>query len=229
PAARRARGGGRCRGLACASWGPAPPQPGRPPVRGAVAAACAMLGGAWSCCRSPLAMAYTPGARNTLKPPGPLALRERTTQLKDPVTGLPRAAPKEADIVLDFFQRTFPGVTTEEAQLIKRWENLGNIFGGHASANELVLDNPMVIRKHSNSVTNSWLQLERYFGPGMARKMIFAQPYLLTRSGRIMKESLPAHLNLFGSKERVAEISSCLRTRGYRRWPSQVSTRGWRT
>merc|ERR1719293_577804 len=106
----------------------------------------------------------TPGGfRNINQPPGPLSLRERTTRLRDPVTGLPRPPPKEADVVLDFFQRTFPEVTTDEDHLIRRWEEIGNIFGGHAAANNLTLTNPTVLRRHKGTVSNAWQQFQRYF------------------------------------------------------------------
>jgi len=43
---------------------------------------------------------------------------------------MPRPVPLEADQALDYFQRSFPKVTTEEHLLILRFEDIANVFGG---------------------------------------------------------------------------------------------------
>eukprot|EP00971_Amphidinium_carterae_P285582 5670266-Amphidinium_carterae.1 len=96
----------------------------------------------WAAVRSAghLRSAYVP------EPPGPLQLRPRTKRLRDQQTGLPRAPPAEADVALDYFQRSFPGVSTQEHILIQRWERLSELFGGGQAANELVLKEPQILR-----------------------------------------------------------------------------------
>lgn len=138
--------------------------------------------------------------------PGPLAIRRRTNRLRDPWTNLPRPAPQEADVALDYFQRTFPEVTTEEHVLIRRWEELVDIFGGSEAANTLVLEDPTVLRWPRPIARRSFHYLSLYLGPQVARRIAFAMPYILTRKAGQMRKTLPALLNLFGSKKTLAEI-----------------------
>lgn len=72
--------------------------------------------------------------------PAPLAIRKRTNKLRDPVSGYRRPVPKEADFALDLFQRTFPEVTTEEHILIRRWEDMVDMFQSPELVNQLVED-----------------------------------------------------------------------------------------
>jgi len=138
--------------------------------------------------------------------PGPLAIRRRTQKLRDPWTNLPRPPPQEADVALDYFQRTFPGVTTEEHILIRRWESLVEVFGGSEEANTLVLEEPSLLRVHRTTTKRAFHYLSLYLGPQVAKKVSFAMPYVLTRKGGRMRNTLPALLNLFGSKRTLAEV-----------------------
>lgn len=140
------------------------------------------------------------------KPPGPLAIRERTNKLRDKWTNLPRLAPKEADEALDYFQRTFPSVTTEEHLLIERWEELASLFGGIDAATELVLLDPSVLRVQRQIPRRAYHFLCLYLGPTAARQVVYDQPYVLTRKGGQMRKTLPALLNVFGTKKKLAEI-----------------------
>mmetsp|Transcript_107715 Transcript_107715/g.303438 ORF Transcript_107715/g.303438 Transcript_107715/m.303438 type:complete len:486 (-) Transcript_107715:55-1512(-) len=140
------------------------------------------------------------------KPPGPLVLRDRTTKLRDKWTNLPRTAPKEADDALDYFQRTFPDVTTEEHILIERWESLADLFGGMDAATELVYRDASVMRWPKQVAQRAFHFISLYLGPKVARNVVFEQPYLLTRKGRRMRSALPALLNVFGTRRKLAEV-----------------------
>lgn len=139
--------------------------------------------------------------------PGPLSVRTRTNKLRNTWTGLPRPAPKEADVALDYFQRTFPAVTTEEHQLILRWEDLAAVFGGAEAANELVLQDPSVLRASHPAPRRAFQFLSRYLGPEVARYVAFQQPFILTKRAGTMRKTLPALLNIFGTRKRLAEIA----------------------
>lgn len=159
-----------------------------------------VLGG-W---HSPMAMGLMYQAPKD--PPGPMALRERTTKLRDPYTGLPRIPPAEADAALDYFQRTNPEVTTEEHHLIKRWEDLVNVFGGVEAATELVYKEPKILRSPRPLPRRTFHFLCMHLGPKMARDVVNESPYILTRKPGQVRKTLPALLNIYGTKERLAEI-----------------------
>lgn len=110
-------------------------------------------------------------------------------------------------MALDYFQRTFPGVTTMEHKLIQRWEDLAAVFGGAEAANELVLEDPSVLRWPRPVARRAFHYLEVHLGPQAARKVVFSNPYLLTKKAGQMRKTLPALLNIFGTKQRLAEIA----------------------
>lgn len=132
---------------------------------------------------------------------GPLSMRKRTTRLIDPLTGFMRSPPVEADIALDIFQRTFPEARTKEHILIKRWENLATVFGGSEAANQLIEAEPCILRNRRNTARNAFHFLSMHLGPKVARQTVFESPWLLTRLGKQMKYSLPALMNVLGSKK----------------------------
>jgi len=138
--------------------------------------------------------------------PGPLAIRQRTTKLLNKQTGMPRPLPAKVDEALDYFQRTFPDVSTEEHLLIERWEDISAIFGGGDYANELVMEEPSILRWPKPGPRRSYHYLEMYLGEKAARKVVFEQPYLLTKKAGQLRRTLPALLNLYGSKKKLAEI-----------------------
>mmetsp|Transcript_55100 Transcript_55100/g.102023 ORF Transcript_55100/g.102023 Transcript_55100/m.102023 type:complete len:455 (+) Transcript_55100:49-1413(+) len=160
------------------------------------------LAAAWAalCCHAGTINAYVP------EPPGPLALRPRTKRLRDQQTGLPRAPPAEADVALDYFQKTFPGVSTQEHILIHRWERLSELFGGGQAANELVLKEPQILRVQKYHTSRAFHYLTMYLGPQLARYVSFECPYLLTKRGASMQKTLPALLNVFATKKRLQEV-----------------------
>lgn len=110
-------------------------------------------------------------------------------------------------MALDYFQRKFPKINTEEHILIERWESLGSLFGGNDAATELVMKDPSILRWPEQGLQRAFHWLGLYFGPKEARKVVFAQPYLLTRKGNNLRKSLPALLNVFGTKKRLAEVA----------------------
>lgn len=151
-------------------------------------------------------LAWQPKAPDA--PPGPLSIRTRTTKLVDVTTGLPRKPPAQADISLDYFQRTFPDVTTQEHLLILRWEDLASVFGGSDAANELVLKEPSILRWPRPMPRRAFHYLSTWLGPQVARHVVWECPFVLTKRAGTMRKSLPALLNVFGTKERLAEIAT---------------------
>lgn len=152
-----------------------------------------------------LPLAWT--SKPPMRPPGPLAIRQRTTRLRDVETGMPRAPPAEVDVALDYFQRTFPEITTEEHLLIRRWEELADVFGGADAANELVLGDPSILRVPRSMPRRSFHYLSMYLGPKAARHVAFECPFILTKKAGQMRKTLPALLNIFGSKSRLTEVA----------------------
>eukprot|EP00931_Biecheleriopsis_adriatica_P008075 TRINITY_DN109307_c0_g1_i1.p1 TRINITY_DN109307_c0_g1~~TRINITY_DN109307_c0_g1_i1.p1 ORF type:complete len:462 (-),score=74.76 TRINITY_DN109307_c0_g1_i1:83-1444(-) len=140
-------------------------------------------------------------------PPGPLALRHRTRKLRDPVTKLPRAPPAEVDFALDILQRSFPQITTEEHVLIRRWEDLVDVFGSSEIVNQLVEDEPSILRWPRRKARNAFHYLQMYLGPKVARHVVVECPFLLTKEAGQMRESIPALLNVLGSKKRLREVA----------------------
>lgn len=137
---------------------------------------------------------------------GPLSMRKRTTRLLDPYTGFPRAPPVEADVALDIFQRTFPQGRTPEHILIKRWENIAQVFGGSEAANKLIEAEPYILKNWRNTARNAFHFLSMHLGPKVARQAVFETPWLLTRLGKRMKATLPALLNILGSKKNLQAL-----------------------
>lgn len=144
------------------------------------------------------------GARS---PPAPLAIRTRTRKLRDINTGLPRPRPKEADVSLDLFQRTFPEVRTEEHILIQRWEDLRDLFGSVELAHQLVEDEPSILRWPRKMPRRAFHYYAMYLGPEVARDVVIECPFLLTKRAGQTRETLPALLNVLGSKQRLQEIA----------------------
>mmetsp|Transcript_27349 Transcript_27349/g.63682 ORF Transcript_27349/g.63682 Transcript_27349/m.63682 type:complete len:448 (-) Transcript_27349:195-1538(-) len=140
--------------------------------------------------------------------PAPLAMRQRTTKLRDPITGYQRPPPKEADFALDIFQRTFPEVNTEEHILIRRWEDMVDIFGSPELVNQLIEDEPSIMRWPRRRARNALHLLSIYLGEEAAKEAVFECPYLLTKNSRKMRESLPALINVLGSRVRLKEVIS---------------------
>ncbi|CAK9097734.1 Hydrocephalus-inducing protein (Protein Hy-3) [Durusdinium trenchii] len=139
-------------------------------------------------------------------PPAPLAIRQRTNRLRDPQTGFQRPVPKEADFALDIFQRTFPEVTTEEHILIRRWEDIVDFFQSPELVNQLIEDEPSILRWPRRMARNALHYLEIYLGYEAAREAVFECPYLLTKNPKRLRESLPALINVLGSKQRLCEV-----------------------
>jgi len=128
---------------------------------------------------------------------------------------MPRPVPLEADQALDYFQRSFPKVTTEEHLLILRFEDIANVFGGTDVATELVLKEPSILRWPRPMARLAFHYLSLYLGPQTARQVVFDCPFLLTKRAGRMKRTLPALLNVFGSKEKLAKVLL--------KWPMLVS------
>ncbi|CAE8688829.1 unnamed protein product, partial [Polarella glacialis] len=141
------------------------------------------------------------------QPPGPLSIRQRTTKLRDAQTGLPRPAPKEADVSLDYFQRTFPEIRTEEHILIRRWEDIADLFGSPEIANQLVQEQPDILRWARRMPRRAHHYLSMYLSPEVATQVVFECPFLLTKRAGSMRGTLPALLNVLGSKKRLQEIA----------------------
>ncbi|CAE7232356.1 HYDIN [Symbiodinium sp. CCMP2456] len=141
-----------------------------------------------------------------LPPPAPLAMRQRTTKLRDPETGFRRPPPKEADFALDIFQRTFPRVNTEEHILIRRWEDMVDIFGSPELVNQLIEDEPSILRMPRRTARNALHLLSIYLGEEAAKEAVFECPYLLTKNSKLMRATLPALINVLGSRRRLREV-----------------------
>ena len=139
-------------------------------------------------------------------PPAPLAIRQRTNRLRDPENGYQRPVPKEADFALDIFQRTFPEVTTEEHLLIRRWEDMVDVFQSPELVNQLIEDEPSILRWPRRTARNALHYLEIYLGEEAAKEAVFECPFLLTKNSKNMREALPALLNVLGSKQRLQEV-----------------------
>lgn len=138
--------------------------------------------------------------------PAPLAIRQRTNRLRDPETGYQRPVPKEADFALDIFQRTFPEVTTEEHILIQRWDDMVDVFQSPELVNQLIEDEPSILRWPRRTARNALHYLEIYLGEEEAKEAVFECPFLLTKNAKNMRESLPALINVLGSKQKLQEV-----------------------
>ncbi|CAE7461731.1 HYDIN [Symbiodinium sp. CCMP2592] len=154
--------------------------------------------------RNGLALMLPGGVK--LPPPAPLAMRQRTTKLRDPETGFRRPPPKEADFALDIFQRTFPRVNTEEHILIRRWEDMVDIFESPELVNQLIEDEPSILRMPRRTARNALHLLSIYLGEEAAKEAVFECPYLLTKNSKLMRATLPALINVLGSRSRLREV-----------------------
>lgn len=138
--------------------------------------------------------------------PGPVQMRNRKNVRLYDSDGMVKPFPFEADVALDSLQRTFPGVETREVTLVQRWQDLVDVFGGSAAANELVTREPSVLRWPRLRARRCFHFYSLYLGPQVARELVFQTPYLLTKTPLKLKRSLPALINAFGSRQRVAEL-----------------------
>lgn len=146
----------------------------------------------------------------------PLALRERTRKLRDPYTGMPRPVPEKVIPILDRYARQWPESTTEEHVIIRRWEDIVDTFGSIQDANFLCDRDPTILRRPRGTCRQIFYFLSLYLGAETAREVVFMTPYVMARTANQVRKAMPALLNVFGTREKLAQI--------LKKYPGMVTT-----